>query len=317
MAVQQEFDFSDRGYRRRLLQDFTCPDVVITEGTARPVRRRMKARDLKAILRVIEDFGVVCYASMATIAESADCDRSHVKRCIRALREIGLLAEIRLASGIEYRIVYSEIAAAICARSRRSDVPRAIPGGSATENPIDRPHVRPSVRPSDRPSDRPTDGPTDGPTVGPQTTGTKEQETTTTAKTTRGVESSDSPQTERIVVVVSSLGVGRAREAVSRALSQGLTPEAIECRIAAFRALPAESRRGGTLYNWLALPRSFDGAQIGGGEVRLQLATMSGDDERRRADLIRYGRGQGWTHEQLQIAIRRFEHQCLAKERSA
>ncbi|WP_231691118.1 hypothetical protein [Aureliella helgolandensis] len=113
------------------------------------------------------------------------------------------------------------------------------------------------------------------------------------------------------------MGVGRAEEAVRRALSHGLTPEAIEHRVAAFRAMPAESRRGGTLYNWLAIPKSFDSAQLGGGEPKLKLAKLSGDEERKRADLIRYGRGEGWSHEQLQHAIARFEKLSFTKSAQA
>jgi len=109
MTEQLEFDFSHKGYRRSLIQAYRCTEVTFERNGE---VRHVAAKDLKHILRVIDDFGRTCYASYQSIARSADCSVSHVRRCVRGLVELGVLAERRRAHGIEYSIVFSELAIA-------------------------------------------------------------------------------------------------------------------------------------------------------------------------------------------------------------
>lgn len=66
---------------------------------------------------------------------------------------------------------------------------------------------------------------------------------------------------ERLVVVVASLGLGRAEEAVDTALRFGLSNDDIEHRIAVWQRLPEDERRPGILFNWLAKRGSFEADQ--------------------------------------------------------
>jgi len=67
---------------------------------------------------------------------------------------------------------------------------------------------------------------------------------------------------ERLVVVVASCGLGKAEEAVDTALGRlGLSNDDIELRIAAWKSLPGDEQRPGTLFNWLAKRGSFEATQ--------------------------------------------------------
>jgi hypothetical protein len=67
---------------------------------------------------------------------------------------------------------------------------------------------------------------------------------------------------ERLVVVVASCGLGKAEEAVDTAIGRlGLSNCDIEDRIAAWKQLPGDEQRPGTLFNWLAKRGSFEAAQ--------------------------------------------------------
>lgn len=260
--MQQELDFTNRGYRRSLLQAFRCPNVEIVEGTKRPTRRIMKARDLKAILRTIDDFGVVCYATHKTIAGSADCDTTHLKRCIRALRGIGLIAEIPRSHGVEYHIVWSEIALANAESDRPTSGsitmptnapdrvrgrPTDRPTSGSTRSDVVDPLVDPLVDPN-RSCGRPTGGstnrepltinrrqePEEGETLpAPQATATKVEDDPWSAAT-RGVKAA---------------GCELAPVAVSEAKSRGIGPE--QLAQAAYVVRHTDGLDGGAILFWI------------------------------------------------------------------
>ncbi len=82
-------------------------------------------------------------------------------------------------------------------------------------------------------------------------------------------------------------------------------------RITHFQGLPEREQRPGILFNWLALPRSFDRELDG--KRPLELAKgLDPPSERRRADLIQHGRMRGWEHARLQAAVKQFESECLS-----
>lgn len=274
---QLELDFTHRGYRRSVIQQYRCPNVTITEGRSRPVTRIMKARDLKAMLRAIDDFGVVCTASQQTIAESADCDLTHVKRCLRALKQLGLLAEVRRSRGVEYRIVFSELVVGSNSRVESELVDKTITrfdserlSTSTTRESTDGPRASGCDRPTDRPTsgsitdgvidplidpngtcDRPTDRPTSG------STNYQQPLTTTNHLPPEGVCSAndDSANEAQWVVVVSELqelGMHQADTAVALARAR-LSPSDAHALIDRFRRLCETDRKADVswLYRWL------------------------------------------------------------------
>jgi hypothetical protein len=115
-------------------------------------------------------------------------------------------------------------------------------------------------------------------------------------------------------LAIGDCGVARAREALQRATDAGLSLEDVRSRITRFRSLPDDEQIAGKLYNWLTLPRSYDSAQLGLAALPLALAHgLPAAAERRRADLIRHGRRNGWPRDQLQAAIVRFEQEQLSE----
>ena len=92
--------------------------------------------------------------------------------------------------------------------------------------------------------------------------------------------------------------------------AQHLTAAEMRTRITHFRELPEREQRPGVLYNWLALPRSFDRELDG--KRPLELAKgLDPPSERRRADLIQHGRSRGWELARLQAAVKQFESECF------
>lgn len=269
---QLEFDFTHRGYRRSVIQQYRCPDVVLTEGRSRPVTRIMKARDLKAMLRAIDDFGIVCTASQATIAASADCDLTHVKRCLRALKQIGLLAEVRRSRGVEYRIVFSELVVGSNSRveselvdktTTRFDSERL--STSTTREGTDRPRDCAGDRPGDRPTsgsitqtvidplidpNGPCDRPTDRPTSG--STNYQQPLTTTNHLPPEGVGGTSEDPWVVVVSGLRMLGMTQADTAVEIA-RQRLSPADAQALIARFRRLSEVDSRASVswLFRWL------------------------------------------------------------------
>lgn len=249
---QQEFDFTHRGYRRSLIQAYRCPNVEITEGVRRPTRRVMKARDLKGILRAIDDFGIICTASHATIAASADCDVTHLKRCLRALRELGLLVETRRPYGVEYRIVFSEISAANLGGGLLRDRPTDRPtGGSITEGEID-PQIDPQIDPN-RHRDRPTGGSTNQEL--PITNNRRRLEPdggVAVAEPMTSVPTAAAEKQDPWLEAEQALGAAGCelpRAAVEEAQQRGLSPQELLC--AAYVVSHTPQLSGGALMFWI------------------------------------------------------------------
>ncbi len=93
--------------------------------------------------------------------------------------------------------------------------------------------------------------------------------------------------------------------------SLGLTDEQILDRVAEWRELPDHQRLPGTICNWLTKPRSYEPRTANSlPKLRFQKLTIC-SDENTRAELIRYGREQGWSFQQLQTAVTRFENEKL------
>ena len=76
---QQQFDFT-RGDQLGLLDDLVIPNAPGIKGST-----------AKAVLRVIDSFGVRCYASAERIAERCDLGLRTIKRATKHLEQVGFL----------------------------------------------------------------------------------------------------------------------------------------------------------------------------------------------------------------------------------
>jgi DNA-binding transcriptional regulator YhcF (GntR family) len=236
---------------------------------------------LKSVLKAIDGYGRgrEAWPSYDSIATSAGVSVRTAKRAVKALGERSLICVQRRGPMTvnHYRIVWSELALLSFERSATATERSAISvERSATMTPTKCHH--------DTLNDIETT-----------------KETTTT-------------ENQSLVVVVSLCGVARADQAVAKAIELGMSNCDIQQRIAAWKAFPPEGQRPGVLYNWLTIRGSYTVAKVA--ELpQLQLAKLpSNAAEIRRAELIRYGRQQAWTHDRLQSAVTRFEQEAVKCE---
>lgn len=315
---QLEFDFvTSAKARERLLVD-----VEFGER-----RNRML---MAGLLREIAKYGGgQCYVSQETFAKMFKCSRRTILRALSDLQELDVIAvqlrSRRFGDGssrtINHYVVNWTTLAHLVSRQAATKTPPT----DVTLTPTDVTVCTDRCDSSHRPMRQlaPTD-------VTPSCHTIEEnlKQTTTTshsgssaaalpavghvvveelpATTTNHAEQTPADCSDLFVVVV-SLGVARAEDALRRARSNGFDRTAIEQRIEHFRALPEGKRSPGVLYNWLAKPGSFD-REHAIEPPTLELAIgLDGPAERKRAELISYGRKEGWTHTQLQNAVRKFE----------
>jgi hypothetical protein len=107
--VRSEYD---RGQQLAILRHAELPVVTIREGR---IVRKVKPRDLVAVLKVLDDHGPNCWPARTTIAKEARMCVNSVKRALTALTELSLVCiEKRPKRGggfvNRYVIVWSELA---------------------------------------------------------------------------------------------------------------------------------------------------------------------------------------------------------------
>jgi hypothetical protein len=103
---------------------------------------------------------------------------------------------------------------------------------------------------------------------------------------------------ERLVVVVASCGLGKAEEAVDTALGRlALSNCDIEARIAAWKQLPGDEQRPGTLFNWLAKHGSFEADQTARLKSNAAKPRPRVPDELRRQQAAEFDRQRAATQE--------------------
>lgn len=313
-AQQMGFDWT-WAQRREWINEAQLPSGQSND------RRSVSAAAMAGVLNAINDhLGQHCEAwpSQATIAGRLKLSTKTVQRACEALQRLSLMIVDNRPgpSGTKnyYRLVWSEIqllspdrraAWSEILRQQSSDRPSDIVSDALPEN---------GPGPSDTVS-----GPSDI-VSGPSDIVSTENNKKTTKEDNNNPPQGNSPGADHHgtaewdpVVVVSNLGIVKAQEAITMARTLDYSNSDIERRIAAFRALPVQQQRPGTLYNWLTKHGSFTMVPVD--EPRLKLAKgLEPTDERRRADLIRYGREQQWTPGQLQAAVRNFETQITEGE---
>lgn len=133
------------------------------------------------------------------------------------------------------------------------------------------------------------------------------------------IEETNNKQATAVVVVsLEEVGIVDPEKTYSLARSVlQLTDEQILERIAHWRSLPTDHPHRhsgpGVLHRWLTRPRSWHSPTTE--QPKLQLRKLRDcTQENRRAELIRYGKLKGWTHQQLQTAVMRLEDECLRPE---
>jgi hypothetical protein len=120
---------------------------------------------------------------------------------------------------------------------------------------------------------------------------------------------------ERLVVVVASCGLGKAEEAVDTALHRlGLSNCDIEHRIAAWRALPGDEQRPGTLFNWLAKRGSFEADQTARSKSTANPRPRV-PDEVRRQQSEEFARARAAAREMAQTSSLRDEYLAATRAR--
>ena len=223
----------------------------------------------KAVLRAIDGFGRgrEAWPSERTLAQVAGVSERTVKRAIRHLVNLSVLISERRGPHTLNHYRIVWTELALLVPGRTNC---ARPERSATVS-------ERSATVSERSA-----------TVAPKTTSNQKKETTTT-------------QEQPVVVVLLDLGLARAEQAY-RTACELFSAEEITERIESFRA--REDRNPGVLYNWLTMPGSYRPPAV----QTLRLASgLEPAAERKRAELIQYGRAKGWTFQQLQNAVRKFE----------
>ena len=118
-----------------------------------------------------------------------------------------------------------------------------------------------------------------------------------------------------LVVVVSLLGVGKARDALAGAVALGLDRTAIQARIDRFEqrlSQPGRELPPGALYNWLVLERSFDS------ELRVDPPTVKPPPEGMEDHVKTYRAGRlnswkkkRWTVTAINNALKAFDQRYL------
>lgn len=119
---------------------------------------------------------------------------------------------------------------------------------------------------------------------------------------------------QRLSDIVAAAGVGRAEEAIYRArFVLRLTPEQVEQRVDAWRSLPTDERRPGTLYFWISSKGSFDADRTRRHKVDCptrprpsaqDLAAQSAEYERQRREARELAITEPSMAEQLRAAMR-------------
>jgi hypothetical protein len=288
MTQQTEFDFSSRGWRKYAVEQCRrLRDLNVTEGN-RSIR--LNPSEAKVLLLRIADFDR-CYCSMEYLANETGIRLRNVERLIKAMHLSGML-EIRKVPrergqfpANQYVVFWSDL--------------------------IDSPSVQPSAtiaRSTAQPSATPTATPSATPTA------------TMADKLREELKEENNNKQATAVVVVSLEEVGIVDPAKTYSLAQSvlqLTDEQILERIAHWRSLPADHPHRhsgpGVLHRWLTRPRSWH--MPTSDQPKLQLRKLSDcTQENRRAELIRYGKSNGWTHQQLQAAVLRLEDECLQSQ---
>jgi DNA-binding transcriptional regulator YhcF (GntR family) len=268
----------------QLTFDWTRAEQLgLLERAVLPRRPGVSAGAMKSVLKAIDGFGRgrEAWPSYETLAVSAGLSVRTAKRAVRELVELSLLCvERRGALTVNhYRIVWSELAVLCQQRSATATERSATVAERSAMVALTKCHG------------------------GTLNDNEKTIETTTTE---------EQPQ----VVVVLNCGVARARQAIARAKQLGMSDCDIAERVEAWKRLPAEQMRPGVLYNWLTMTGSYQGAEVAE-QPQLRLARLkSNADAIRRAELIRYGRKQGWSAAVLQRAVQRFEAEVLSNERA-
>lgn len=304
-STQLELQYMhDARMREHLLQEVELPGR----------NRTLMAAMLREISRHQQ-----CYLSQSTFARQFKVSRSTIQRALRSLMELDLVAVTRTNRFVggepkslnHYSVNWTALGQIVSHAGQSPQDPADNHTTNASLSPdqcvsLVRPmrHLEPtnaSVTPDQcvtlaRPMRQL--GPTN---ASPEwcTNRTELKETTTTES--------------EWVVVVSSLGVARAEEALQAADALGLSNDDIRERIDAFQGTPAELRNPGVLYNWLSKRGSFRTASDSG-ELALKLRKgLDSAAEHRRANLIAHGRRSGWNHRQMQAAIDKFEQEHLPR----
>lgn len=280
--MQQTFDWT-RADQLGLLDRWECPRIKGVSGIV-----------LKSVLKAIDTHGRgrEAWPSEATLAVVAGSSVRTVKRAVKALEQLSLIVIERRGPQTvnHYRIVWTELAC-LAPENRRVNCPVEGSERSATE-------AERSATVTER-SATVTPTKCHGDTLNVQQA---QKETTTTQ--------------ELPVVVVSlleSCGIARAREAYRAAVELGLSVDDIRARCQAWQG--QGSGNPGILYNWLTRRGSY---RAEAGDERLRFCRgLDPADERRRAELVAYGRRVGWNQQRLQAAIIDFEQQHLHRASTA
>jgi len=284
--MQQTFDWT-RAEQLALVERWECPRLRGVSGIA-----------VKAVLRAIDGFGRgrEAWPSEATLAQVAGMSVRTVKRAIKALESLSLVTIERKGPQTvnHYRIVWTELACR-APENRRVNCP--VEGSERSATPAER-----SATVSERSATLSRTKCHAGPLNDINTT----KETTTTQELPVVVVS--------LVEVFESHGIARAREAYRLALASGLDDAAMVERVQAWEL--AGSGNPGILYNWLTRKGSYRADAVGEQPLRFARG-LAPVDERTRADLVAYGKRQGWSRQRLQAAVADFERQHMHRASTA
>lgn len=268
----------------QLTFDWTRAEQLgLLERAVLPRQPGVSSVAMKAVLKAIDGYGRgrEAFPGYQTLAQSAGVSIRVAKRAVAALEDSSLLCVRRQGTRTlnHYTIVWSELA--LLATDQRLERSATRAQRSATMTQRSATMTLPKCHHDTLNDNKRT------------------KETTTT------------PETSELVVVVSNCGVARASEAVAKATHLGMSSRDIRQRVATWQGLPPERQQPGVLYNWLTIRGSYAVAKVAE-HPQLRLAKLTDSAaQRRRADLIRYGRRQGWSHQKLQGAVQRFETELL------
>lgn len=286
MTRQMEFDWTSRGWRKYAVEQCRRLRYLSVVEGGRSIT--LNASEAKVLLLKIADFDV-CYCSMEYLADQTGIRLRNVERLIKAMREHGMIETRKHPRdrgqfpANQYVVFWSDLI----------DSPSATP--SATKR---APSATPSATPSAIMADK------DKNYKKEENNNNQEQETVVVV----------SP----LIEVLEEIGVFDPLQTFALAKSAlKLTDEQILERIEHYRSLPHDHpvrKRGpGVLHFWLTRPRSWQQPDSGQGQ-RLQFRKLAScTDENRRGELVRYGKSKGWTIQQMQAAVTRFENECLQR----
>lgn len=225
-------------------------------------RRRNKVL-LAAILREISKWPPgECYPSQKTLAAMFKCGPKTIQRALDALAELDLVvAQLKgrtFPDGTSRTLNHYFINWTALEQRVESQRPLRQPGVlSAHERPT-LPIRQPGVLSPDATffaSDA-TVAPDRCDSCAPPI-GQLDATDTTPSCRTNGLIENKQQQQDEMVVVVSSLGVRKAQEAISAARARGWEDSAIQAIVDDWKAQPAETRDPGHLFNWLATENSY------------------------------------------------------------